>query len=303
VPKTATDVRVLKRAHSLKMGVRYTVAGVCFITVLGMRYYTQSRQVDDEDIGFKAAAPFPSEKKRLETFSNLSQDYDSKTDHDEWWLGYRSMRRKLVQKARGLTLEVCAGTGRNLKYYPVGECEVVFSDKSKEMLEVLQSKPVARKKIFKQVLEEDACAMSFKDNTFDTVIDTFGLCSIEDPMFALMEMYRVCKPGGKILLLEHGDSSFKPVRRMMEKQLKRHVHIWGCYYNRDILQYVADWMTLCDDLHLDNVKRRHFGTTYLIELRKATENQKKHPGKKTKFEVSRIPKKPTMLFYQTFVDV
>ncbi|KXZ53082.1 hypothetical protein GPECTOR_8g74 [Gonium pectorale] len=53
-------------------------------------------------------------------------------------------------------------------------------------------------------LESGAALRRFGAASFDTVIDTFGLCSHEDPVQALREMARVCKPGGKILLLQAG---------------------------------------------------------------------------------------------------
>jgi ubiquinone/menaquinone biosynthesis C-methylase UbiE len=56
-----------------------------------------------------------------------------------------------VGKASGLTLEVCAGTGRNLKFYPPS-CEVVLSDVCDDMLKQAKSKPMARKEIFKQFM-------------------------------------------------------------------------------------------------------------------------------------------------------
>eukprot|EP00494_Astrolonche_serrata_P030037 UN30304 len=149
------------------------------------------------------------------------------------------MRRKMLDQCRGVVLEVCAGTGRNLKYFP-SNVEVILSDKCPEMLEKCKSKPVAKKLQFKQFRVEDACKMSYEDESFDTVVDTFGLCSIEDPMEALEGMYRVCKVGGRILLLGHGESSFTPIARMQANDLNRHVHLWGCYYNRNILDYIKD---------------------------------------------------------------
>ncbi len=50
----------------------------------------------------------------------------------------------------------------------------------------------------------DSHALRFEDNAFDTVVDTFGLCSYDDPVSVLKEMARCCKKDGKILLIEHG---------------------------------------------------------------------------------------------------
>ena len=53
--------------------------------------------------------------------------------------------------------------------------------------------------------------LPYGDGAFDTVVDTFGLCSYEDPIAALREMRRVCQPGGQVLLLEHGRSYLPPL--------------------------------------------------------------------------------------------
>jgi ubiquinone/menaquinone biosynthesis C-methylase UbiE len=56
--------------------------------------------------------------------------------------------------------------------------------------------------------EGDAEALQFADNTFDTVISALSTCSFYDPLAALKEMQRVCKPDGRILLIEHGRSQW-----------------------------------------------------------------------------------------------
>merc|ERR1712154_614324 len=104
----------------------------------------------------------------------------------------------------------------------------------------------------------------YPPNSFDSVIDTFGLCSFEDPERAITEMVNVCKPNRKIILLEHGISSWKMIKMYQNKKLLKHVYSWGCYFNRDILKYVKHR----NDVVIDSIKRRHFGTTYIIELTK-----------------------------------
>ncbi|KAI8925422.1 S-adenosyl-L-methionine-dependent methyltransferase [Entophlyctis helioformis] len=95
--------------------------------------------------------------------------------------------------------------------------------------------------------------------TFDTVVDTFGLCSHSDPVGALREMGRVCRPGGRILLLEHGRSELEWVNTMLDKGSAEHADRWGCWWNRDILGIVGE-----AGLQVHEVKRYHFGTTYCI---------------------------------------
>lgn len=96
-------------------------------------------------------------------------------------------------------LELAIGTGRNVGYYPE-DCQVYGIDRSVEMMRHIAPKT---ERVVK-VQQMDAHHMGFEDSSFDTVVDTFGLCSYDDPVLVLKEMKRVCKPDGLILLLEHG---------------------------------------------------------------------------------------------------
>ena len=103
-------------------------------------------------------------------------------------------------------------TGRNFGYYPKGT-KLTATDCSPAMVEVARTKAGECEASSVDVRVEDVQArkgMGFKAGSFDTVVDTFGLCSYEDPVAALREMARVCKRGdqrGRILLIEHGRSS------------------------------------------------------------------------------------------------
>ena len=76
---------------------------------------------------------------------------------------------------------------------------------------------------------------------------------------ALSEMARCCKPGGEILLLEHGVSSWSLLAWWQQHRLNRHVVRWGCYWNRDILKMVEE-----SGLQVLEVQRKHLGTTYYV---------------------------------------
>jgi methyltransferase OMS1 len=190
-------------------------------------------------------------------------------------MGITLLRRWLMSHAEGRVLEIAGGeciglysrsmtlidlytgTGRNLAYYPTA-CDLYVSDVSKEMVEVAQGK-AEKKKISANFVVMDASRLDFADNTFDTVVDTFGLCSFENESKALDEMKRVCKPGGKILLLEHGRSHYQWLNDILDENEERHASQWGCVWNKDISKLVAD-----AGLALESNWRFHFGTSYFI---------------------------------------
>ncbi|KAF9166293.1 Methyltransferase-like protein 7B [Mortierella sp. AD011] len=105
----------------------------------------------------------------------------------------------------------------------------------------------------------NAAAIPYPDQSFDTVVDTFGLCSFEEPVQVLKEMKRVLRPGGKLLLLEHGNSHWGFMQDMQAKQLDRHVHKYGCYWNREIEQLVEE-----AGLKVVEKERSQLGTVYYI---------------------------------------
>lgn len=78
----------------------------------------------------------------------------------------------------------------------------------------------------------------FAEGQFDTVVDTFGLCSCEDPVQVLQQAVRVLKPGGQLLLIEHGRSSWDWLNTHLDRTAERHYSSWGCWWNRDILDIV-----------------------------------------------------------------
>lgn len=75
---------------------------------------------------------------------------------------------------------------------------------------------------------------SIPDNSFDTVVDTYGLCAYKDPHAALVEMRRICKPEGRVLLLEHGDTPFYFFDLWKEIARKTHLKKWGCDHLKPI---------------------------------------------------------------------
>lgn len=99
---------------------------------------------------------------------------------------------------------------------------------------------------------------------FDVVIDTFGLCSYDDPVAVLKEMSRVCKTNGRLLLIEHGKGSYEWINNIIDKDASHHAHTWGCTWNRDIGELLKQ-----AGVEVVSVSRWHFGTTYVIEAKPA----------------------------------
>ncbi|WP_240664617.1 class I SAM-dependent methyltransferase [Methanosarcina sp. MSH10X1] len=118
---------------------------------------------------------------------------------------FREWRKEALSNLSGKILEIGVGTGRNLKYYPVG-CRLIGIDKSEGMLRRAQEKAGGMKNV--TLYPMDAEHLEFPDNSFDYVVATFVLCTIPDPVKALKEMRRVLKPSGELIALEHVHSNY-----------------------------------------------------------------------------------------------
>ncbi len=120
---------------------------------------------------------------------------------------FSKYRKRALSLAKGKVLEIGVGTGKNLPYYPE-DVEVTGIDFSRGMLEKAERRRELGLKNVKLMLM-DAQNLEFGDNTFDTVVSTFVFCTVPDPVKGLEEAYRVLKPGGRAIFLEHMKSKSK----------------------------------------------------------------------------------------------
>lgn len=142
------------------------------------------------------------------------------------------IRAKLISKARGEVLEIGCGTGANFDLYRGGLS--VTAIEPNPVMRIAANKRAAEAHANIRVLEGNAEQLSFADNSFDTVVGTLVLCTIPNPIQAIREMKRVCKPDGTILLFEH----VRHEHILLGKLQDMITPIWkrvcdGCHLNRD----------------------------------------------------------------------
>jgi ubiquinone/menaquinone biosynthesis C-methylase UbiE len=124
-----------------------------------------------------------------------------------WFAGGREW---LGRRAHGRVLEVAIGTGRNLPYYR-SDATITGVELSPAMLAIARQR-AAELAIAVDLREGDAQHLPLGDASFDTVVCALSLCSIPDPVAAIAEMKRVLVPGGTLLLVDHIESSWLPIR-------------------------------------------------------------------------------------------
>lgn len=145
----------------------------------------------------------------------VSSGYDVAMALPERLLGLGEQRRRTVESARGRVLDVGAGTGRNLPYYPHID-GLVAVEPDPHMLRRAVTRRVRAEPGF-PVAEVVAVAedLPFDDDSFDTVVFTLVLCTVARPRRALEEARRALRPDGWLLLLEHVRSS-RPALRWLQ---------------------------------------------------------------------------------------
>lgn len=147
----------------------------------------------------------------------------------------RKQRAKIVPRARGRVLEIGIGTGRNLAFYdPHMLTELCGLDPAQQMHR-LARKRMRQAGIEVRLLALPAEEIPEPDASFDTVVMTYTLCSIPDPVKAVKEMKRVLKPDGRLLFCEHGLAPDVSVQKWQH----RLTPLWkpiagGCHLDRDI---------------------------------------------------------------------
>ncbi len=144
---------------------------------------------------------------------------------------YGKWRELLWSKLEGTKiLEVGVGTGKNFPYYPL-KADITAIDFSEKMLSRAREK-AEKQKVKVNLKQMDVQHLEFEDDTFDSVVASFVFCSVPDPIRGLVEVKRVCKPEGKVLLLEHVLSANRILALLMNLANPIVVHTMGPNINR-----------------------------------------------------------------------
>jgi ubiquinone/menaquinone biosynthesis C-methylase UbiE len=149
---------------------------------------------------------------------------------------FSGWRKKLAGQAIGRTLEVGVGTGKNIPWYPE-DVHLTAIDFSPDMLRKARQKYDDDPRVI-TFLEMDVQDMDFDNETFDTVVTSYVFCSVPDPAKGLKEIYRVLKPGGQLLMLEHVRSQHWLTGKLMDVFNFFPLHLWGANINRNTLENV-----------------------------------------------------------------
>jgi phosphatidylethanolamine/phosphatidyl-N-methylethanolamine N-methyltransferase len=175
---------------------------------------------------------------------------------------YGDWRRLLWSKVEGENiLEVGVGTGKNFPYYPA-DVKITAIDFSGKMLRRARER-AAREGVKVDLLQMDAQAMDFEDNTFDSAAATFVFCSVPDPVRGLEEIRRVTRPGGKVVLLEHVLSANRVLAGLMNLANPIISRLMGPNINRRTVENVGR-----SGLVVEQVTDLAAGIFKLIEARK-----------------------------------
>jgi len=167
--------------------------------------------------------------------------------------GLAAHRQQLVGTAAGRVLEIGGGTGANLPYYSQGVVELVIAEPSQPMARRLEPK-LNGYRIPTRILLTPAERLPLETGSFDYVVSTLVLCTVQDPTMALAEIRRVLKSEGRLLFIEHVRSE-NPRLAGWQDRLHR-PWAWfgcGCQCNRRTAENIRDAGFSVADLRQDEL--------------------------------------------------
>lgn len=144
-------------------------------------------------------------------------------------------RKEILIHSFGKVLEVGAGTGANLKFYPKAVDQLILSEPDefmrKKLLQKLDESSLQHYQIKSFAMEE----IDLADNSMDCVVSTLVCCSVRSPQESMEQVYRVLKPGGLFVFMEHVAAENNPNRLKWQNRINP---LWkrisgNCHTNRE----------------------------------------------------------------------
>ena len=207
------------------------------------------------------SCPISNETDRIRRiFDKQAPKYDATMSRFERLL-FTGNREWVCSRAEGEVLELAVGTARNLPLYP-DQVSVTGVELSPEMAALGRRRAEELGREI-DLRVGDVENLDFPDQSFDTVVCTYGLCTIPDDRAAIREAKRVLRPGGRLLLAEHVRSP-NPVVRTIQRLLEPLAHRFGGdHLLRDPLDHLA-----VEGFEVVEVQRLKAGYVELVAARK-----------------------------------
>lgn len=175
-------------------------------------------------------------------YDDLAPEWDRRQGAGERILIGDDLRRELANELRGDVLELGSGTGVTLRHIDWERGHVTSftaTDISPGMLQQARQREgmAGRPVTFREV---DASTLPFPDASFDTVTTSLTLCTVPDPERTLREMSRVCRPDGRIVLLEHVRAPNRLLAWLQRRLTPMQARRMGCHLDRPTDRLVRD---------------------------------------------------------------
>jgi ubiquinone/menaquinone biosynthesis C-methylase UbiE len=212
-----------------------------------------------------------SESQRVrDIFDREAPKYDRQISFFEKVL-FGGGREWVCSQAEGEVLEIAAGTGRNLPFYPPS-VRLTMTEFTPAMLEIANQRKAELGREA-ELREGDAQQLDFPDENFDTVVCTLGLCTIPDDRAAVREVRRVLRPGGRFLLLEHVRSPRRVIRAVQRLLDPLAVRFEGDHIAREPLEHLRT-----EGFGVERVERSKLGIVERVVARKPLDRSTTPPA-------------------------
>ena len=166
-------------------------------------------------------------------------------------------RTKIIPFAKGNVLEIGIGSGLNIPLYDTDLVKkIVGVDPSAEMHSLAKER-INESPVSVEFISADAAEIPLQDQSIDTIVCTYTLCTVSNPQQVLKEVKRLLKPGGKFLFSEHGNA---PDENVVNFQRKLEP-IWkfladGCHLTRSIPDLLDE-----SDMRIDKIETMYLPKT------------------------------------------